>query len=238
MKVISYSIFNKCQPYELNYYLRGLYFNLRMNKLIYPQWKSYVHIELALMDKYNDYFNELKRLFDFHGDILKSGPLCTMMLWRMIPLFEDAEVLICRDADSIITYKESQFINYWVEKTNAPCSSINDNPAHHGIMGGLCGFKRGAFKEKKFSEFIDGYDLTKRGSDQTLINQKYKGEVFNNKNFISGNASPLWESNLIPAFMGSAGVNEMEAIRFFKRFDPVQYDDFEKRFANLFYWHL
>jgi len=242
MKLISFSIFKDCPDTEFNWYLRGLYWNARMAKLIYPDWLFHVEVSKDILTPdVRKYLAELHNFFDVYWEINEPAPRCVMMLWRLKRLWDGSiDALICRDADSITTYKESQIVNYWLNKTTALACGINDNKAHNGtkLMGGLCGFRKGAFKEKSFADFIRGHDLTKHGSDQKLINMKYQGSIFMNDGFVHSNDNKLWESNLIPAFMGSAGINEMEALRFFKRHDPVDYSEFEKQFPNLFYWWL
>lgn len=237
-KVISYSLFNKCEPYELCFYLIGFYHNLRMNRLIYPDWFTRLVIERPLYEKYKSFFLCLSTSFDFDIEFKETAPLCEMMLWRLIPLWNDSvSHVLCRDADSITTYKETQIIKQWLISGKNVCS-INDNKAHAGIMGGLSGFTISAFDEDSFKEFISGFDLSRRGSDQDLINRKCVGSIITGNVSGSLRDSPLWESDLIPAFMGSAGYNIMEAVRFFKRHDNKNYDMLEKTFPNLFFWHL
>lgn len=241
MKIISYSIFNDCHPTEMNFYLRGLYWNARMNKLLYPEWRTFITAEKNIWHENRHYFDGLAQGFNVLYALHERAPRCEAMLWRLSRIFDPSvDVTLCRDADSITTYKESQIINYWLSHSAAKACGINDNPAHKGtkLMGGLCGFKKGAFKESSLAEFIKGYDLSKHGSDQLLLNMKYRGEIFMNEGFVNTSNNPLWESNLIPAFMGSPGINEMEALRFFRRHDSNNYDQFEQQFSNLFYWWL
>jgi hypothetical protein len=128
-------------------------------------------------------------------------------------------------------------------------------------MGGMVGFKVDHFKATfphwdSFEKMISGQDLSKRGSDQDFmmkhIYPKAKGNMMGH--FFKGcrevvkitrqtadcqlpGVSPkLWESNLCPAFIGAAGVNEMETIRFLKRFDKNDYSDFEKQFPDICHW--
>lgn len=104
-------------------------------------------------------------------------------------------------------------------------------------------------------------DLARRGSDQEFMNKKIipkipgellvhcfsgagvEGAALTHK-FARVNppmVNPrLWESNLVSGFCGSPGVNNMETIRFFKRFDPepLKYEVIERMYPEIFYWNI
>jgi hypothetical protein len=111
-------------------------------------------------------------------------------------------------------------------------------------------------KTKDFTGFIKGVDLSTRGSDQyfmmrhiypkaqeMMMGHFFEGcreRVFFTKNSVTGQIpgveSKLWESNLTCRHIGSAGVVEMETLRFFKRFDKTDYSEFEKEHSEILYW--
>lgn len=250
-KVISYSIFRApCEKFEFMAYLRGIYFNVRMNKLIYPEWQTVVNIEQSVFDQYTSFFEFLSIGIVVH----QQEPLCKSMLWRMFPIYMphiDVTHILCRDADALTSYREAQAVKFWL-LSGKDAHVIHDNPAHGGLMGGLVGFKTQAIK-KAFSSFdvlTDNWDLSKRGSDQNLLNKRilplikdslYTSEGMKRTDETNGALLPevdkrLWESNLCSAFIGSAGVNELETLRFFKRFDKTDYSEFEKEHSDICYW--
>ncbi len=246
MKLISYSLFNANDGFEFKAMLRGLYWNYRMNKLIYPEWHTWLYYDKSVADKYLKFLVELEQI-TWEGSTPK---LCEGMLWRIKPIFDkDVTHVICRDTDALTTYREAQAVHVWTQ-TNYPIHAILDNPAHHGLMGGMIGLTKEAIKEyKTFDEFVGGYDLSKRGSDQDILNlrlSKRKPILWNKGTDvykpledikIPGVDPKLWESNLTCRHIGSAGVVEMETIRFFKRFDDnKRWDDFEKKYPEIFYW--
>lgn len=253
MKVISYSIFRApCEKFEFMAYLRGLYFNARMNALIYPEWDTVISVQSSIYDKYEEYFLGLpiRQVY-----IMGESPLCESMLWRMKPIFDSGVThLLCRDADALTSYREAQSVNLWL-KSGKDAHIIHDNPAHSGLMGGMVGFKSDAINRgfSSYNQLIKGWDLTKRGSDQDLLNKRVlplvKDSLYTsdlqairrntnsgNDNLMEGVDKRLWESNLCSAFIGSAGVNEMETLRFFKRFDKTDYSEFEKEHSDILYW--
>lgn len=258
MKVISYSIFRApCEKFEFMAYLRGIYFNWRMNNLIYPDWKMYVTISRSIQNsEYNKFFIDLKAngvWVDLHED----APLCRSMLERMYPVLMSESVgithVLCRDADALTSYREAQSVNLWI-KSGKDAHVIHDNPAHGGLMGGMVGFRTEAIRKhfNSLNALTEGWDLSKRGSDQHLLNKRIlpfvKDSLYTHD--LQGyrpTGGPgmgaslnvdkrLWESNLCSAFIGSAGVNEMETLRFFKRFDKTDYSEFEKEHSEICYW--
>lgn len=271
MKVISYSIFGSRNFTDDNRfvwyaYLRGLFFNIQMNALIYPEWKTFVLVDELTFSEYPFFFNWIQMCYRVGLAIMPEANLCTSMLWRIGPIFDErTEYVICRDADALTTYREAQAVKEFVE-SGMIVHGITDNPAHTcPLMGGMCGFKAAPIREAYGSwENLIAQSKVKigdRGTDQVFLSQeiypKYKDQMFGHylkgmkkhngeamvkrdiADFPLPGVNPaLWESNLCAAFIGSAGVNEMETIRFFKRFS-AEFDDKElaKKYPKIFYWY-
>jgi hypothetical protein len=270
MKIICYSIFRApCEDFEFKAYLRGLYFNARMNKLIYPDWRTCIVFSKSVYTEYKQYAHDLH---DSLGVIIieqSDDVLCKAMLWIMLPLFcgpafPELTHIICRDADAITTYKEAQAVEEWVN-SGLGFHGITDNPAHSlPMMGGMVGFKADHFRQlfpkwKTFEDMTKRFNLSKHGSDQQLlmsdIYPKAKGSLFVHAfdgytgdrevkrviqwvtiEAIPGVSPKLWESNLTCRHIGSAGIVDMETLRFFKRFDKTDYSEFEKKHSDICYW--
>lgn len=257
MKVLSYSLFGDPFSFEYPFYLRGLYFNARMNRILYPDFKMVLHTS-AYTER--SCVEELKVLFGFDVNYMESAPRCESMLWRMKPLFlKDATHVICRDLDSVSTYREANCVYQWL-RSGLPYHAINDNDAHAGLMGGLVAFRKEDFIRDtgytSFDQMIQGIDLRKHGSDQDFMNKfihpkikhgllmhKLKGAGIEAK--VTETEVPkvgevktrLWVSDLISRYIGSAGVIDFELLRFFKTFDSdPKFDEFEKRFSEICYW--
>ncbi len=263
-KLITYALFHNeaKEQYELDAYVKGFYWNCRMNNLIYPDWRTHLEVDQATYQKYKALFDWLVTYNRLSLRINAETPqLCLGMLWRMKPLFTiDVSHIICRDSDAITTYREAQAVQQWLE-SGIPFHAINDNTSHGGLMGGMVGFDCARIKAAmgwyKFEQLIVG-DLSRHGSDQNMLNSfvhKIAGDLFLHE--FSGAGTPagrtehtvmiklpqvsptLWESNLCTAFIGAPGFNELETLRFFKRFDAEnwKYIPIEKEYNNLFPWH-
>lgn len=260
MKIISYSLFGDTDSFEFPFYLRGFYFNLRMNQLIYPSWQTSLHVSTEVYDRYQNLLHELWIAMPFFTHIMPPAPKCEAMLWRLLPMYrEDVTHVICRDADAITTYREAQAVQEW-EDSGLGAHGITDDPAHTiPIMGGMCGFKADKFRKlfPDFRSLIGKANLKDHGSDQNLLMQRvyplvkndmmghfFKGckeRVKDNRESVykevPGVSPKLWESNLTCRMIGSPGVVDMELLRFFTRFDNrLKYNLFEEKYPKIFYW--
>lgn len=264
MKLITYALFNgDAKPFEKMAYIRGFFFNVRMNRLLYPEWKTHLEIDNALYWEYKILWDYLVAHTGMSINNNQETPkLCEGMFWRTKPLFDVGVThILCRDADSITTYREAACVAQWLN-SGYSSHAILDNPAHAGMMGGMVGFDTEKFKSitgfTSWGQMVGGFDLSLRGSDQHFMNQilypKLKHslmlhrqdgvgmEAAVNTDVISGtpNINPaLWESDLTCRHIGSAGVVEMETLRFFERFDKASepmFEEIEKRFPKVFYW--
>jgi len=256
MKAIAYSLFchPSARPFEWRAFVRGLCFNLRMNRLLYPEWVTATFLDAQTADRYGELFAALGAAVTVAG---RAPALCEGMLWRMIPIFEPRDRyshVLCRDADAITTYREACAVSEWLA-SGKTAHALRDDPMHTvPLMGGMSGFDCRKLREKtgfgSWPDMIAAFgDLSQRGSDQialsTHVYPRIQPDVLTHdltggravETRAEGVDPRLWESNLTCRHIGSAGVVELETIRFFERFDPRNHDDLEKRHPEIFYWH-
>lgn len=264
MKIISYSLFKGHDQLAELFYVRGLYFNVLMNSLIYPDWKTVVHYDNRYAtEEMKPFFSFLEEKYGVHFCGVDPDTHCKMMLWRMKPVFwDDVEYVICRDADALTSLREAEAVNAFV-KSDLTIHGILDNRAHTvPIMGGMCGFKADEIRkqygswEKMISFSLKPID--KHGSDQVFLNSvlyvhfagklmissSHSGdmEVFKAASqtiLKTDTKNPLWGSDLCTSFIGAAGCNEFETLRFFRDHLPDWGSDQElwKQYPKIFYWH-
>lgn len=277
MKVISYSLFGYSSDtekncFEFKTYLRGVMINFRMNSIIYPEWRMFLIIgEETYNSIYKKYFDYMVMNF---GMIIKvmpeDSPLCTKMLWRLLPLYEDkVEKLLCRDLDSIATYREAQAVKQW-ESEEKILHCITDSISHNiPMLGGMIGFDVRLFILKSdfrswahIFNLSKKYNMNKKGSDQTLINEhiypklnysatehfvkgiKHDKPEINGRHYdinenIELDINPeLKKSNETCGHIGSAGYYEIELFKFLRDFDTMkdEYKEIESEFSDVFYW--
>ena len=183
MKVIVYSLFGAERPrqdscFDFYSYLRGLMINIRMNRLLFPDWTINVQTDEATYEKWKGLLDKLDIEVEVHQN---NVPLTLAMLWRMKPIFEmkdgysKYEYVLCRDLDSPPTYREVQAVKYWMDKDKA-AHAINDSVSH-GIpmLGGMIGFVPKYFYDRvgvrTWSELINlkTFDWSVKGSDQSFL---------------------------------------------------------------------
>lgn len=183
MKAISYSLFgyNKERhhaSFDFNTYLRGLMINLRMNRLIYPEWRNVLNTDKNTYEAYKELFDSL----DIDITINDEAPLCKAMLWRLKPAFvgEDGNNkythVLCRDLDSPSTYREAQMVKFW-EMREKGLHAITDSVSHDvPLLGGLIGIKtdhwgiKVGYNWNDMMNLAGGMDFTQKGSDQNFLN--------------------------------------------------------------------
>jgi hypothetical protein len=153
--------------------------NLRLNRLLFPDWKVYLQTDQATYGAFKDLFDKLNIEVEVHQN---DVPLTLAMLWRMRPIFEFKdgfpkwEYVLCRDTDSPPTYRDAQAVKQWIDRDTA-AHAINDSVSHTiPMLGGMIGFRPRYFYDmvgvRTWSELIqkNPQDWTRKGSDQTFLN--------------------------------------------------------------------
>jgi len=183
-KAISYSLFGfgkerAANCFDFHSYLRGLLINVRLNRLIFPDWEIVLHTDPQTYEAYKFIFENI----GITTKVETEAPLCLAMLWRMKPIFEmeagawKYSHVICRDLDSPTTYRDAQAVAQWIESDKA-AHAICDSVSHSiPLMGGMIGFKPDYITEKvgqtwdemlTKSEYIN---FDRKGSDQDFLNR-------------------------------------------------------------------
>lgn len=177
MKVISLSIFGyresvddsfNNQSFTFKTFLRLFSVSLRAYKVLYPDWIVYVSIQSEAYNAFKEYFDYLKEIRAIEFQLMESKELCRNMLWRLSPV-NFADYTICRDVDSLPTYRERQAVDIWIYNDTL-FHAINDNTEHNvALMGGMIGFKKGAFDYGKVDDMSVFFNYNQKGSDQLFL---------------------------------------------------------------------
>lgn len=268
-KAISYALFgyNKERQdncFDFNSYLRGLMINIRMNRLLYPDWVTVLHLDRETYEGFNELFDALP----ITVVVCEPAPLCKAMLWRMKPCFDQTySHVICRDLDSPATYREVQAVTDWINKGDA-MHAITDSVSHNlPVMGGMIGFVQGYFVDRfgqDWDIFVNiGIDYQRKGSDQTFLNKivypayANKGSESITQHYVLGHGDTflagymnhipnielpldpeLKESNSICGHIGAAGFYTTVATKFLYKYRD-QFEDLieiERKHKDIFYW--
>ena len=185
MKAISYCLFgyereraDNC--FDFNSYLRGLMICLRFNRLIYPDWQVVLNTDNATYHGFEPLFKYLddKNILITHQNN-NGAQLCEAMLWRLKPLYKNGYThILCRDLDSLSTYRERQAVDYWIAQETKAAHAITDSVSHDlPMLGGMIGFIREHFTTRTNTNDYNSLlnlkhmDFSVKGSDQIFLNQ-------------------------------------------------------------------
>lgn len=194
MRGIAYSIFGYDRPkhpsggFDHHNFIQGFIINVRLNRLLYPNWVTVLNIDAQSYSPFRKVYDWLQSkgliLINIQPD---DEPFCRQMLWRVKTVVSythpdwDFTHVLCRDTDSVPTYREAQAVTQWIQEgTTAHC--ITDSISHNiPMMGGLCGFKPADFGSrmglnaekawKQLMDMADGIDFNRKGSDQDFLNR-------------------------------------------------------------------
>ncbi len=179
MKVISYSLFGagkerNANSYDFESYLRGLTINIRMARLLFPDWNIHLHVDPTTFEAWGNLFLQLP----IKTVVCDEAPLTKAMLWRMHPCFDDTiSHIICRDLDGPPLYKDAQCVEYWVNSSKA-AHAITDSVSHNiPMLGGMVGFVPAYFtmltKFSNWDQMINSqsFDWNRKGADQDFLNR-------------------------------------------------------------------
>lgn len=279
MNCISYSLFgyNEQHDQSLNFksYLRGLHLNIRVAEVLYPGWDVSLCIDQKTnVGQYHEYFWNLEEYSKVSLKTIPQAPMCQMMLWRLVPIFEMTvkesryDRVLCRDTDSLLSYRERQAVAYW-EQGPKMAHSMTDSISHTiPLMGGMCAFRSGPFRErmgiKSFDELMalsQGIDYNHKGADQDFLNryvlpkvhdsitehfvlghpQTFRGDCHNFIHDIDlGLPDEFKELNGYGFHIGASGMQTDAVVNWLKKWgkDNEYWDELEKQYKDVFYWKL
>lgn len=185
-KAIAYSLFGygkgrQDNCFDFASYARGFMINLRMNRLIFPDWEICLQINKASYEPYKILFDGLNINLEIHDT---APPLTLAMLWRLRPVFDMKDSdwkythVLCRDLDSPPTYREAQAVKYWIGRDKA-LHAITDSVSHNlPLLGGMIGIRPAYFSQvlnvhtwKELINLNPNFNWEIKGSDQHFLNQ-------------------------------------------------------------------
>lgn len=176
MKIISYSLYNERPKDIVNAIV-----NCFLAEKIYKGWTCIFHIDHTIPTPIR------QALETFDNVQLREGPPTTFMhpafgpdpqkmMWRFLPASqEDIEVVIFRDADSWLSYRELVCVDDFI-KSDKNLHIIRDHCYHgHKIMGGMWGIKKGALPniEQLMGDFLGEIQRGDRPMPETAVDQVF-----------------------------------------------------------------
>lgn len=160
--------------HSFNSFLQFFSVNLRAYNAIYPDWQIRLNIDEQTYNGFSKYFDYLSQNEIVSLAIKPNAPLCRAMLWRIEDV-NNYDYIICRDIDSLPTFRERLCVDEWIE-SNTFAHAISDSVSHNiPLMGGMIGFKQNAFTltEDDFLTWRKGDNMKfdRKGTDQDFLNE-------------------------------------------------------------------
>jgi hypothetical protein len=121
-------------------YTYGMISNVEIAKTIFPDWICRIYYGNTVP---NDVINILKTYSNVELVLMDEGPENIFpMMWRFLGIDDDdVEIMISRDADARLSYREKVCVDIFME-SDYLLHSIRDNLSHNDIMGGMWGIKK------------------------------------------------------------------------------------------------
>jgi hypothetical protein len=161
-KIISFSLYGGQQKYSY-----GMISNVEIAQVIFPDWICRIYygksVPSKVVEQLRTYSNvELYLMDEGEGHVFP-------MMWRFLAIDdEDVEVMISRDADARLSYREKHCVDIFME-SEFLLHSIRDNPSHNNIMGGMWGIKKN--NRVKMNELSKDWEGHYYDSDQKFLRE-------------------------------------------------------------------
>lgn len=141
-KIISFCLWGNNPKYTT-----GAIENAKLAKEIYPNWIPRFYVGTST-DK--AIVEQLKVLNSEVVQMPEQGNW-SGMFWRFYPASDkDVDIMISRDCDSRLNFREKAAVDYWLNETDKEFHIMRDHPAHSAaIMGGMWGVRNGFLSNMK-----------------------------------------------------------------------------------------
>jgi len=148
MKVISFSLWGQDPKYTI-----GAIRNAELAREVYPDWMCRFYVGQSVPSPILYKLEEMKNV-----QIIRKQEFGDWrgMFWRFEPASEDdVEVMISRDTDSRLGFREKAAVDEWLSSDKG-FHIMRDHP-HHGyhVLGGMWGAKSGVVSDMK--QLIDDF---------------------------------------------------------------------------------
>ena len=151
-KIISFSLWGNNPKY-----VKGAIRNAKLGSKHFPGWVCRFYIGRSTLTGCPDDVQFLKCFDNVEVIPMEEEGDWTGMFWRFYPIADnDVSVMISRDADARLSYRDSIAVKEWLKSSNK-FHIIRDHPYHSfKIMGGMWGAKEGILQDMR--ALIEDYD--------------------------------------------------------------------------------
>lgn len=194
MKVFSFCLYG---PFNRMYY-HGLLDNLDIIGRYYPDWKVFVYVGADVTSEF------LERLRDHPRVVLRETHEvgAVNMIHRFFAIDEsDVEVMVVRDADSRVHWKDRWAIQAFLESPYI-AHTVRDNRVHGAVMmGGIWGMRNcGLSIRELYDEFRTRSVTRVHGYDQDFLTHCVHPRLHDHLLVIVGGEAPTYPGEHVLRF--------------------------------------
>jgi len=161
-KIISYSLYGSHPKY-----CYGILCNVEQAKIIYPDWICRIYYDDTVPIST---ISELQLQENVEVVNMSGIDEYYKMSWRFLAIDDsDVEIMISRDADSRLSWREKTCVDIFIESEKL-LHSIRDNLSHNNIMGGMWGIKKN--NRINITEELQGFGSPPPDPDQIFLRTK------------------------------------------------------------------
>lgn len=171
-RIISFSLFGNNSKY-----VEPAVLNTQVSPILFPGWICRFYVDDSVSE------TAIQRLKNNGAEVINiSEPLDKWPgpMWRFLAINDpEAEYVIFRDADSVISHREAMAVAEWIESGRA-FHTMRDSGSHTAlILAGMWGAKAGSVPDmqQRIQRFIDrGYDSS-HFADQDFLAEELWGYI-------------------------------------------------------------
>jgi len=159
-KIISFSLYGTHPKYT-----NGMICNVELAKIIYPEWICRIYYGVSVPESVIEILKSYENTEMVLMDESENGIF--PMVWRFLAIDDDdVEIMLSRDADSRLSFREKKCVDIFIE-SNKLLHSIRDNENHTDVMGGMWGIKKN--DRVKIKNLIDNSICNHYDCDQHFL---------------------------------------------------------------------
>ena len=208
-RIISFSLFGNNSKY-----VETAVMNTQVASILYPGWSCRFYVDNSVLPE------AIERLKYNGAEVVHiSEPLNKWpgTMWRFLAINDpEAEYVIFRDADSVVSHREAEAVEEWIESGRS-FHTMRDSGSHTAlILAGMWGAKAGTVPDmrERIQSFIDkGFDSNHFADQDFLANELWgyiRQDVFSHDrlfNFCDAKPIPgiFYSNNQIAYSEGAAG---------------------------------
>tara|TARA_R100000008_G_scaffold17216_1_gene8582 strand:+ start:2122 stop:4632 length:2511 start_codon:yes stop_codon:yes gene_type:complete len=164
-----------------------------LDSIFYPDYVKRFYVTQNVLDhELGGFFHEIQKLPNFEVEVIEDGyEYREHIAQRFRPFWEDWDIVLLRDIDSVLTGGEWSCNRVFEESPDAHVYSARSHAKHRMLMGGLCGFKPKMIQDKledSVENFISRHaptiDRKYHSLDQLVLNKAFTNDkVFSREKY-------------------------------------------------------